>query len=68
MTLFYVHVNAMGIALWKEQNNLVLKQVLCAFIIELNEGNNPCEKVTAKKNRFIESVDSFKPIFVTSLM
>lgn len=55
MTLFYVHVNAMGIALWKEQNNLVLKQVLCAFIIELNEGNNPREKVTAKKK-----IDSLK--------
>lgn len=31
LTLFYVHINTMGIALWKEKNNSMLKQVLRGF-------------------------------------
>lgn len=50
LTLFYVHINAMGIALWKEQNNSGLKEVLHAFSIEWNQGNTtPVKKLLQKK-------------------
>lgn len=33
LTLFYVHIDAVGIALWKEQNTM-LKQVLHALSVD----------------------------------
>lgn len=73
LTLFYVHINTVGIALWKEQNNSMLEQVV--QYKRKSRKYNACEKVTSKKPKktptpteFIQSTDFSKPIFATFLI
>lgn len=73
MTLFYVHINTVGIALWKEQNNSMLEQVV--QYKRKSRKYNACEKVTSKKPKkpptpteFIQSTDFSKLIFATFLI